>query len=564
MNFSLFISRLLVLSVLLILISFSSLHAQNLQWSSGYPRVVAGATSVTIPTSLTTPGNVYYLIFSEARSSITSMEIKNYAQQSNALQGLIARGIVPVVKGSSDTSFTAKVSENKTYYIYGTAESQGGELLSDQKVFTATATTAIRHQPFQYPSKVIEGGVIGYYVYFPEGYYLDTNRNYPAIIYLHGAGAKAKSPVEVVNLEDLTSRGLTNMIHKGTELPFIVISPQTPYDWNGNKEPGALVKEVVEEVTSVFRIDPSRLYLTGSSMGADGVNTYYHLYPEKVAAVVTTDGYSNSPADLCKVKDVPIWAFHNQYDDTIGVGGDQSMIDMINNCQPPPVQKARLTIYPDQGHNSFVKAFYDLTGSNSVYQWLLSQVKGNTGADSNNRSPWVYAGKDLQVKTGTERVSITARGEDPEGKTLTYSWKKISGPAVTAELKNETLLLSGLSEGTYQFTVTVADDGGRTSFDDVTVSVNDAVTATEDHHALTFQISPNPFVEELFLSGTNNISKGSLELTDLAGNPIPFEITSAQGGRVALRISRSDYIGICFLRRTDQMEGTMVFRVLKL
>src|SRR5687768_499249 len=63
----------------------------------------------------------------------------------------------------------------------------------------------------------------GYYEYLPDGYF-KAPKNYPLIIYLHGTDEKGK------NLKKILLNGLPQLISKGKNYPFVILSPQ---NWGG-------------------------------------------------------------------------------------------------------------------------------------------------------------------------------------------------------------------------------------------------------------------------------------------------------------------------------------------
>ena len=80
---------------------------------------------------------------------------------------------------------------------------------------------------------------------------------------------------------------------------------------------------------------------------------------------------------------IPLWAFHGESDDTVPVSGSSNMIDAINTLKPSI--KAKLTLYPGVGHNSWSRT-YDGSGmgtenadfdpfSISIYDWMFEYQK---------------------------------------------------------------------------------------------------------------------------------------------------------------------------------------------
>ena len=99
-------------------------------------------------------------------------------------------------------------------------------------------------------------------------------------------------------------------------------------------------------------------------------------YANKIAAITPVCGAS-APADA-KAKtiadnDIPVWAFHNQYDNKVSVNNTKNWVSLINKYNPDP--KAKMTIFQDadKGHDAWTKA-YSLSykeNNMNIYEWML-------------------------------------------------------------------------------------------------------------------------------------------------------------------------------------------------
>lgn len=90
-----------------------------------------------------------------------------------------------------------------------------------------------------------------------------------------------------------------------------------------------------------------------------------------------------------------------------------------------------------------------------------------------NVAPVANAGTDITVVQPATTTTLNGSGTDADGSIAGYSWRKILGGAVTiASTNTASTGLSGLSLGTYQFELTVTDNGGLTNKDTVQVVVN--------------------------------------------------------------------------------------------
>lgn len=109
-------------------------------------------------------------------------------------------------------------------------------------------------------------------------------------------------------------------------------------------------------------------------------------------------------------------------------------------------------------------------------QWLLR----NGDTTLVNSPPTVSAGADIAITLPTNSVTLNGSASDPDGSIVSYSWTKQSGGAATIASPNAaTTVISGLTQGTYVFTLTAQDNHGGTGQDQVTVTVSPAPSVTK-------------------------------------------------------------------------------------
>jgi hypothetical protein len=92
-----------------------------------------------------------------------------------------------------------------------------------------------------------------------------------------------------------------------------------------------------------------------------------------------------------------------------------------------------------------------------------------------NQAPVARAGNDITITLPTVIASLNGSAStDADGTIQNYSWSYVSGPLGSLLATPLTALTSvtGLLQGTYTFRLTVTDDDGATSTDDVRVIVN--------------------------------------------------------------------------------------------
>ena len=118
-----------------------------------------------------------------------------------------------------------------------------------------------------------------YLLYLPDDYQNDMAKLWPFILFLHGSGERG-TDVEVVR-----TVGLPKRIDSRPDFPCIVLSPQCPLDvrWPAQSDD---VIVLLDTVLAELRVDHSRIYLNGLSMGGQGSWHLGALYPERFAAVL--------------------------------------------------------------------------------------------------------------------------------------------------------------------------------------------------------------------------------------------------------------------------------------
>ena len=161
--------------------------------------------------------------------------------------------------------------------------------------------------------------------------------------------------------------GPPKLVNQGIDFPFILVSPQSPAFPGG--WPVSLVDEIIARTKADTRVDTTRIYLTGLSLGGYGTWSYAVSRPSVVAAVVPIAG-AGSTGQACAMKDVPVWAFHGDADATVNFSGSVNMVAAINTCSPGPRVTPRLTIYPGVGHDSSTRT-YDESAGHDTYTWML-------------------------------------------------------------------------------------------------------------------------------------------------------------------------------------------------
>lgn len=186
-----------------------------------------------------------------------------------------------------------------------------------------------------------------------------------------------------------------------------------------------------------------------------------------------------------------------------------------------------------------------VTDNNGATATAVAVVTVQAGANVN---PVANAGPDVTLFLPTNTVNITGTGTDADGTIASYSWTQISGPSVTVSNNtNPTVTLSNMVAGVYAFRLTVTDNLGAISIDDVLVTVNPAVT----NQAPVASAGPN-IALTLPVNSTNLIGSGS----DVDGTIASYSWTKVSGPTVTLTNPSTAVLSV-----TDLLEGIYVFRL---
>ena len=123
----------------------------------------------------------------------------------------------------------------------------------------------------------------------------------------------------------------------GKEYKFVVLSPQL--DASYSSWTTSYIDSFVKYVLAHYKVDKSRLYLTGLSLG--GAGTWSYLYgaennPNKFAAAVTVSGFGNAnKGSVIAARKIPVWAFHGALDSTVPLSNEKRIVDAVNKSTSP-------------------------------------------------------------------------------------------------------------------------------------------------------------------------------------------------------------------------------------
>jgi predicted peptidase len=178
----------------------------------------------------------------------------------------------------------------------------------------------------------------------------------PLLLFLHGKGERGQ------NLKAVRAHGPPQLYPRHGLDRFIVLSPQCPAEekWDAGK---------LDEFLSAFcqgsPVDPSRIYLTGLSLGGEGGWNLLRLRPERFAASVLICGrVAPETTRGLTLRLNPIWLIHSAADDAVPVSHSDTLFAELKAIGAP----VTYTRYDSFGH---VKTWQEAYRGTRLYDWLL-------------------------------------------------------------------------------------------------------------------------------------------------------------------------------------------------
>ena len=178
------------------------------------------------------------------------------------------------------------------------------------------------------------------------------------MVFLHGAGERGE------DLELVKKWGPPKLVQAQRDFPFVLISPQCPKGiyWNTDH-----VNQLIDQTIKDHRIDTSRIYITGLSMGGYGTWKLLAEHPEKFAAGIPICGGGDVKTAAALTK-TPIWAFHGDQDKVVTVDNTTQLVDAVKKINGDNI---KMTIYEGVNHNSWTPTY----ANPKIYQWLLEHTR---------------------------------------------------------------------------------------------------------------------------------------------------------------------------------------------
>ncbi len=206
-------------------------------------------------------------------------------------------------------------------------------------------------------NKVITKKVdIEYFLYLPKDYG-KSDKEWPLMMFLHGAGERGD------DINRVKSHGPARLASEGKGFEFIIISPQCPRkDWWSNKTDTLIT--LLDHIIDNYKVDKSRVYLTGLSMGGYGTWKLAGNNPGRFAAIAPICGGGDRVIGKYRLKKMPIWVFHGAKDNVVPLEESEKMVKALKDGGN---EQVKFTVYPEAGHDSWTETY----NNPELYEWFL-------------------------------------------------------------------------------------------------------------------------------------------------------------------------------------------------
>ena len=205
-----------------------------------------------------------------------------------------------------------------------------------------------------------------YLLYLPRDYDGGSRKRWPLILFLHGAGERG------TDISKVAAHGPPKLAKQGKDFAFIIVSPQCPANqfWEND-----VLLALLDEVGENYKVDASRVYLTGLSMGGYGTWSLGLTHPEKFAAIAPICGGGDpivlmlaNPKKVAAIKSLGVWAFHGGKDPVVRPEESERMAEALKKFGCKGVE---LTVYPEAQHDSWTETY----NNPRLYEWFLAHQR---------------------------------------------------------------------------------------------------------------------------------------------------------------------------------------------
>lgn len=206
-------------------------------------------------------------------------------------------------------------------------------------------------------------GAYNFWFYDPE-ITDDPNAHFPLLIFLHGASLCG------TNMEKVKRYGPINAMTKGLGIGCYIVAPQNPGGaWNPDK-----IMKIVDWAEQHYKVDHTRVYVYGMSLGGYGTIDLAATYPDRIAAAMAMCG-GGSVRNLSGLSQVPLWIIHGTADRAVPLAQSQRVVDAIKATGDD--SRLIFTVLKGVDHGRPARIFF----MPIAYDWLFSHSLADPGRE---------------------------------------------------------------------------------------------------------------------------------------------------------------------------------------
>ncbi|HLO83448.1 MAG TPA: dienelactone hydrolase family protein [Nostocaceae cyanobacterium] len=189
----------------------------------------------------------------------------------------------------------------------------------------------------------------------------DTQKPAPLVLFLHGARDRG------TDLNLLLKWGLPRFVDISSPLPYFFVAPQINEGQTWVDRESDIIA-LLDELIASQAIDPSRIILSGFSLGTAGAWHIAASHPGRFAGLVAVSGRvpkTLETSQLAALKEIPIQIFQGGKDEKLSIDDTQQIVDTLRGLGG----KVDFTVLPDGDHFIADEVYSDA----KLQQWLISQ-----------------------------------------------------------------------------------------------------------------------------------------------------------------------------------------------
>ncbi len=196
----------------------------------------------------------------------------------------------------------------------------------------------------------------------------DTQKDYPLIIFLHGLN----NDVSINNLGASTKlvNSLIELENESESFSTYTLVPSTPLPsegWWTQSQKDALIA-LIRKLVATYNIDPTRIYVTGVSMGGMVTCELVDECPNSFAAAVPLSGCTRMSVPE-NAKSTAFRIYHAIYDDVVSIESARGFYQQLVNSNHPNVELFELE---SPSHSAPLAAAYE-NDFREFFGWLFNQ-----------------------------------------------------------------------------------------------------------------------------------------------------------------------------------------------